>query len=321
MSQESQSLLPNFFIVGAAKSGTTSLYNYLRQHPQIYLPPVKEVYFFATDIDNNKFRPDYARDVNININKWLESGMKTELFQAFISDWEKYKRIFQFAAGKKAVGEMTNAYLYSTQAAKNISQKFPDAKIIMILRNPVERLFSHYLMDLRTGYEAENFLPSLKKDMSSEVKGWGISNLYLELGMYHEQVKRYLDNFPAEQVKIFLYNDFKKDAGLVLKEISRFLEVDSSFQFDISRSYNTASVPKTKWLGKFVQRNRGINFLKSRLPKQWNTRLKKILFTSRNKPEMTGEERKFVADLYKEDIKKLSLLINTDLSSWMPVSE
>lgn len=316
MNQYTKEPLPNFFIVGAAKSGTTSLYNYLRQHPQIYLPPIKEVYFFATDIDNTKFRSNYAKDVNINIDKWLESGMKTDIFQAYINDWEKYKSLFRFAKDKKAIGEMTNAYLYSTQSAKNILQKFPAAKIIMILRNPVERLFSHYLMDLRTGYESGNFMEELKKDMSKTEKGWGISNLYVELGMYYEQVKRFVDTFPHGQVKIFLYEEFKNDPDKVLKDICRFLELSGSFQFDFSKSYNVASVPKSKWVGNLMQSNM-VNFLKKNLSKRWIAPLKKVFYTHKNKPEMTTEERKFLTDIYKEDIKKLSLLINTDLSSWM----
>ncbi len=307
--------LPNFFIAGAAKSGTTSLYNYLRQHPQIYLPPIKEVYFFATDIDNKKFRPNYARDVNINIDKWMESGMKTEIFQAFISDWEKYKSLFRFAENKKAIGEMTNAYLYSTQAAKNISQKFPDAKIIMILRNPVERVFSHYLMDLRTGYESGNFMEELKKDMSSTEKGWGISNLYIELGMYYEQVKRFTDSFPGEQVKIFLYEDFKNYPEKVLTDICKFLELSEDYKFDFSKSYNVAYVPKSKLVGRLLQNNI-VRFIKENLSKSFITKLKMVFFTSKNKPVMTAEERKFLAGIYHDDINKLSSLINTDLSSW-----
>lgn len=312
--------LPDFFIVGSAKSGTTSLYNYLRQHPQIYLPPVKEVYFFATDIDNKKFRPDYAKNVNINIDKWLEAGMKTEIFQAYISDWEKYKSLFRFAGDKKATGEMTNAYLYSTQAANNISQKFPHAKIIMILRNPVERAFSHYLMDLRMGIESGNFMEALQKDISRTEKGWGISNLYIELGMYYEQVNRFLKLFPHEQIKILLHEDFKNNPSKTMEGICQLLNADGSFQFDFSKSYNKAAVPRKNWIKKLNNQRAMTHFLRKRLPVQWKAGFKKVFFTEKHKPEMTADERKFLTDIYRTDIEKLSALLHTDLSSWLKIS-
>lgn len=149
--------LPNFFIVGSAKSGTTSIYNYLKQHPDIFMSPIKETHYFSTDIDSSKFRPDYAANLNINIDSWLDGDQKKEIFHAFVKDWDKYLKLFKNSGNQKAIGEVTNSYLYSKEAAKNIRSKFPEGKIIMILRNPVERAFSHFLMDLKSGLETGSF--------------------------------------------------------------------------------------------------------------------------------------------------------------------
>src|SRR5947207_5839854 len=200
--------LPNFFIVGAAKSGTTSLYEYLKLHPEVYMAPIKETHHFSTDIDNTKFRPNYSRSLNKDLSKFLESEMEEGIFHAFVKDWNEYVQIFKKVKDEKAIGEVTNSYLYSSTAAKNIREKFPNAKIIMMLRNPADRAFSHYLMDLRIGYETEDFMSALKKDMARNPKGWGISNLYVEVGMYSEQVKRYLETFPESQRCIYLFDDF-----------------------------------------------------------------------------------------------------------------
>src|SRR6185295_6635753 len=242
--------LPNFFIVGAAKSGTTSLYEYLKLHPEVYMAPIKETHHFSTDIDNTKFRPNYARALNKDLSKFLDSDMEEGIFHAFVKDWDEYAKLFKKVNEEKAVGEVTNSYLYSHEAAKNILAKFPKARIVMMLRNPVDRAFSHYLMDLRIGYETENFMAAVKKDMARNPKGWGISNLYVEIGMYYEQVKRYIEIFPERQRRIYIFDDFRKDAGAVVKDMFSFLAVDPNVNIDYSQKFNPSFIPKNKLIGK-----------------------------------------------------------------------
>ncbi len=308
---------PNFFIVGSAKSGTTSIYNYLKQHPDIFMSPIKETHHFSTDIDSSKFRLDYAANLNINIDAWLEGDQKKEIFHAFVKTQNKYEKLFKHAEKQTAVGEVTNSYLYSTEAAKNIATRFPDGKIIMILRNPVERAFSHFLMDLKSGLENESFINAFKKDVAKPVKGWGISNVYFEIGMYYEQVKRYLDTFPKEQIKIILYDDYRRDARITLKEICNFLSVDSSFRFEFSKEHNKAMIPRTKVVSLMMRQKGFKNIVKELFPKSWKKAISKIFFTDKNLPKLTIEDRKYLIKLYTEDIQKLSQLINRDLSDWI----
>jgi hypothetical protein len=313
----SESKLPNFFVVGAAKSGTTSLYEYLKLHPEVYMAPIKETHHFSTDIDNSKFRPNYARSLNKDLTGFLSGNMEEGIFHAFVKDWNEYVQLFKKVNGEKAIGEVTNSYLYSKEAAKNIISKFPDAKVIMMLRNPVDRAFSHYLMDLRIGYETANFMTALKKDLARNPKGWGISNLYIEIGMYYEQVRRFIEVFPEPQRRIYIFDDFVKNPEAMMKDIFRFLEVSETTIIDFSRKYNPSFIPKNKLIGKLNTQKKVKDWLKGVLPKSVKSKFKKTFYTDRDLPKIKSEERKFLQDIFRDDIEKLSALLHRDLSAWL----
>lgn len=311
--------LPNFFVVGAAKSGTTSLYEYMKMHPQIYMAPIKETHHFSTDIDNSKFRPNYARSLNKDLSKFLETDMQEGIFHAFVKERDQYDKLFKNVKDEKAIGEITNSYLYSQEAARNIFTRFPDAKVIMMLRNPIDRAFSHYLMDLRIGYETNDFMTALKKDMARDPKGWGISNLYVEIGMYAEQVKRFIEIFPERQRRIYLFDDFKKDAGAVVKDMFTFLGVDPNVDIDYSQKFNPSFIPKNKLIGKLNTQKKIKDWLKGVLPKSVKSKFKKTFYTDKDLPKITPAERKFLADIFRNDVMKLGKLLNRDLSKWVDV--
>lgn len=311
--------LPNFFVVGAAKSGTTSLYEYMKMHPQIYMAPIKETHHFSTDIDNSKFRPNYARSLNKDLSKFLETDMQEGIFHAFVKERDQYNKLFKNVKDEKAIGEITNSYLYSQEAARNIFTRFPDAKVIMMLRNPIDRAFSHYLMDLRIGYETNDFMTALKKDMARDPKGWGISNLYVEIGMYAEQVKRFIEIFPERQRRIYLFDDFKKDAGTVVKDMFTFLGVDPNVDIDYSQKFNPSFIPKNKLIGKLNTQKKIKDWLKGVLPKSVKSKFKKTFYTDKDLPRITPAERKFLADIFRNDVMKLGKLLNRDLSKWVDV--
>ncbi|MBA3646965.1 MAG: sulfotransferase [Chitinophagales bacterium] len=317
--KEEESRLPNFFIVGAAKSGTTSLYEYMKMHPQVYMAPIKETHHFSSDIDNTKFRPNYARSLNKDLSKFLQGDMSDGIFHAFVKDWDQYTQLFKNVNGEKAIGEVTNSYLYSKEAAQNIFSRFSNAKIIMMLRNPVERAFSHYLMDLRIGYERDNFMDALKKDMARDPKGWGISNLYVEVGMYYEQVKRYIDIFPERQRRIYIFDDFKKDPGLIVKDMFSFLGVNPNVEIDYSQKFNPSFIPKNKMIGKLNSQKRIKDWLKGILPKSVKSKFKKTLYTDKNLPAITLSEKKYLSEIFRDNVMKLSQLLNRDLSNWVNV--
>jgi hypothetical protein len=137
----SPAALPNFFVVGAPKAGTTSLYHYLDQHPQIFMSPIKEPNYFATEIRPENFgdelQPQVAEDLR-ELQEYLQGPMREKRFGGLVSQWDDYLRLFQSVETEKAIGEASVCYLWSKTAAANIRSRIPGAKIIMILRNPAE---------------------------------------------------------------------------------------------------------------------------------------------------------------------------------------
>ena len=193
---------PNLFIVGAPKASTTSLYHYLSTHQDIFMAIPKEINYFSKD------------DIN-----------KQELYyNSFTVDSiEEYENLFKNKNNAKIVGEASVSYLFYEKVANKIFRYNPNAKIIILLRNPIERAFSHYLMDKRLGYIKVPFEEIIFK--SSKVQ---FSELfyqqYIELGFYYQQVKRYLNTFGKNQVKIFLTDDIIDDISKVLSSIKYFFE-------------------------------------------------------------------------------------------------
>src|SRR5215469_13417957 len=149
---------PSFFIVGAANSGTTSLYGYLKQHPDVFMPALKEPHYFAQVTPSHKQRH----------------------LRTIIRNQAAYLRLFHRADGCKAIGEASPSYLWDANAPYRIARAIPDAKIIILLRDPVERAYSHYLMDVREGLQDLAFAAALKKDWAQQNKGWSVSQLYVE---------------------------------------------------------------------------------------------------------------------------------------------
>ena len=309
--------LPNFFVVGAAKAGTTSIYNYIKQHPEVYLSPIKEPNFFSTDIDINKFRKNYRKEIEEAYKQFFKYGKSTHL--TFIRNWNDYYKLFESVNDEKAIGEFSTSYLYSKVAAKNIYNNIENAKIIIVLRNPIERAFSHYIMDLKIGYTNLGFMEAIKKDMNAKEKGWGITSLYLELGEYYEQVKRYIEIFPQRNIKIYLFEDLKNTKDFVL-DIYKFLNINPDIYFpDITQKFNKGKVPKLKTTF-YIAKKIGLIDLGRRItPSIVKNRLKKIFFSEKSLPKLTKEEKNFLISYYEDDIKKLSKLIERDLSHWFNI--
>lgn len=312
---------PNFFLVGVVKGGTTSLHNYLDQHPDIYMSPVKEVnYFSRFDIRPEHFSKAYAHDVNVNLRKYLASDMKEKIHIAHVTDETDYLRLFGNVRNEKAIGEASNSYLLYPRAPEEIHKTYPEARILMMLRHPAERAYSQYIMNLRLGKTLEtDFLKEVQADNELDIRGWGANHQYLYIGKYHDQVKRYLDLFPRDQILICFYEDYRKDAADVMRKIYQFLEVDPTFKADTERQLNTSSVPKHGKLNYWLNQSGLISWAKRVLPRSWRSTFKQAMYTASKDdiPEMTTHERSWLIDYYREDIQKLSVLLDKDLSGWL----
>jgi len=295
------------------------LYRYLKQHPEIYMSPIKEPNYFAKDIDVDLFREDYKRKALIDTKKYFSKSKLEELHLAFITNFEDYLQLFRKVNDEKAIGECSNSHLYSRVAAKEIRKFIPDAKIIMILRNPIERAYSHYLMNLGDGLTSErDFVKEVLADFNKSYKGWGISHLYIELGLYYEQVKRYLELFPRQNVKIILYEDFKNYPEKMLKEIFEFLNVDKNYLPSLGQRYNVSAVPKYPKFNQIVKKVyiRLKNFIPKKIQISLKKKYREISF-KKKKGLLSRKEKQFLLEYFKDDIEKLSKLIDKDLSIWL----
>ena len=306
---------PDFFVVGAAKSGTTSMYHYLKQHPDIFLPPVKEPVYFASDIVEHAHRcRSYVR--NFNQEKYFSNKEFPDRHIIFIKKFEYYKKLYEQAEPEKVAGDMSALYLFSKVAAENIKNFNADAKIIILLRNPVDRAFSQYMMRIRDGKIMDrNFLKEVISDF--EKREEDCKEYYIEQGLYSEQIERYLNFFGEERVRIFLFEDFISNTKKVLSEIFAFLEVPD-FPVDFSRVMNKSDLPKFPVLNSFLKgiKRRFNNFFPDKTPHF----LKKIydnFFMGKEKPKLSFEDRKYLLDYFREDIKKTEKLIGRDLSNWL----
>ena len=309
---------PDFFVVGAAKSGTTSLYYYLSQNPEIYLPPIKEPVYFAKDLVEKYYR--CGKEVEVfNPKVYFSKKPYPSRHIVYFKDFKYYSMLFEdIDESKKAVGEMSAVYLASKVSAKNIFDFNPDAKIIVILRNPVERAFSQFLMRLRDGKISEtNFLTEVLRDYNMSENECKVE--YIERGLYFPQLKRFFDLFPKENIKIILFEDFISDTKNVLKDLFLFLNVSPI-------SVNTDEVKNKGKLPKFPLFNRRLKSFRRKMfflfPDKmpgWVVSLYDFLFMNSKKPVLSKSEREKLLEFFKEDIEKTQKLINRDLSDWLKV--
>ena len=294
--------MPNFLIIGAAKAGTTSLYSYLAQHPQVYMSEQKEPRFFALEGE----QPNYG-------------GITQGINRGSISTLEDYQKLFEGVTDESAIGEASTIYLYSEKASERIQYHIPNAKLIAVLRNPADRAFSSYVHLVRDGFETLSFAEGLQAEQSRREENWQPLWFYQHRGFYYEQLKRYFERFDSGQIKVYLYEDLVKSTQTVAQDIYRFLGVDDSFVPDLTRS-NVSGIPKRRWLQNlFMKDNPLKSAVKPLLPKQIRKRISRDVHRKNtgDKPTFPVEVRQQLVETYREDILKLQDLLNRDLSIWL----
>jgi hypothetical protein len=298
--------MPNFLIIGAAKAGTTSLHHYLRQHPEIYMAgPKKELRFFALEGEKLDFRgPGDQKALRFSI-----------------TDVEAYRRKFDGVSDEKAIGESSPLYIYSPKAPGRIAHYIPDAKLIAVLRNPVERAYSCFLHLVRDGREPlDDFSQALREEEARIERNYEPGWHYKEGGFYYAQLSRYFGLFDRQRIRVYLYEDWKADPTGVLGDIFEFLEVDKRFVPDMSVRHNVSGVPRNKTLHALLTKSSPIKAgIKPLIP----TRFRKLVWTNlknrnlREPPSLSPEVRGQLIETYREDVLKLQALIGRDLSRWL----
>lgn len=278
------SIWPNFFIVGAPRAGTTSLYEYLKKIPEIYMSSIKEPNYFATNIDPNL------------------------LLSKPVKEKSKYLELFKNVTSEKAIGEASPNYLWDENAPKLISENVPDAKIIIILRNPVERAYSHYLMHMSNGSENRPFKQVIEEALKSSTNDY--VRRIIECGYYYKQILNYRKYFPENQIKIFRYEDLEKNTRQMIKDILDFLGVSASIPEDLSIRYNRYSVPRGDVSATILANNTAKNIGKKVLPNSVGTYiLKKIFNKEIKKPDLPLEEKQLLEKIYADDSRNLKKIL------------
>ncbi|MFY0606784.1 MAG: sulfotransferase [Cyclobacteriaceae bacterium] len=300
---------PNFLVIGAGKSGTTSLYEYLNEHPEVFMSPIKETNFFALEgeqLEDQENDPEQMRHY-----PWS------------ITDQESYSDLFKDAGDHQAIGEVSPMYLYSKKAAFAIKKRMPRVKLIAILRQPTERLYSRYLHLAREG----RTLSSDIEDALDRKSIWWKRNDLVQEGFYHSHLNHYFNLFSEEQIHIVLYEDFRNNPQNVIEGIYKFIGVDPCFMPSMDTEYNVSGFVANANVDKIIGQNSMVKSMivkaapslakylsESRKVKSWVNQLR-----NRNlrRPPLSARLKRQINEIYSTEIIRLQVLINRDLSHWL----
>lgn len=295
---------PDFFIVGAAKCGTTSLTNYLAEHPSIYSPSQKEPKYYSYISGINKLNgpADY---------KTIQYTVKTEA---------KYHNLYKNKASSQITfdASVDNIYYYKNVIPLIIKEFGSKVKIVIILRDPVARAFSAFQMQNRDLRETLPYIEALEKEEDRIADKYEFIWHYKNCGLYYNQVKAYKDNF--ENVEVILQEDLKNQPQKTLNKLCAFLEIDN-FEFNLDKEHNVTGIPKNKFLHKLLVLPNPTRFVRHLLPRSLRTWInKKVIkkIIGYQKVSYKGEQKENLVEFFKDDVQKLSTLLGKDLNNlWL----
>jgi hypothetical protein len=313
---------PNFFLAGAPKAGTTSLYRYLDQHPQIYMSPIKEPSYFAEEMRFGNFTEEWKKMAaarNEALREYLDGPVKEKFSGGPVEEWTDYGKLFQQVKGESAIGEASVCYLWSKTAARNIASVFPDAKILVVLRNPIERAFSQYRHMLSFAGSHVTFGEHIDASLRSKSTRIGELNPFLEFGFYYQQLRRYFDLFPRERIGISFHADYLQSPQAMLHDTFGFLGVDPSFAPDFSERHMRAAIPRWYTINRMLKRSGAWRLMRDFSPLRLRRKLRSVVFEPRHSIRPEASDCARLAEYYRDDVMNLSSLLSRDLSGWLKV--
>jgi Sulfotransferase family len=304
--------LPNFFIAGVPNSGTTSLHFYLHQHPQVYMSPIKEPTFFgAEDALRGQYGDDVRRQVvrdHDAVRQYVGGGGGG----GGALEWEDYLKLFGGVRDEIAVGESSVRYFRLAAAAGTIRSRLPDARLIFMLRDPVDRVHSRYLGN---GWRDAHLAFG---DWFRAARAPGsLWEPVIDGGRYATHLQRFLAVFPREQMRLYLYDDYRADPQAVLRDIFAFLRVDPSLPIDMSHRHNEAVVPRSTTLQRLRHRVFGTGPAPQWLPGTARRALRRLYYRRPPHVAMPAADRQLVVDYYRDEVVRTGDLIGRDLSAWL----
>lgn len=275
---------PNFIVVGAPKAGTTWLYQCLKEHPEVFVSTPKELHYFSRD-------RCYAKGI-----EWYLSHFKD--------------------AQEPLIGEVCPSYMYLEKVPARIHEWNPNVKLIFMLRNPIDRAYSEYCMQLDHG--------EVTKDIGQELSP---SSLIAQCGLYHQQLQDFFKFFPKEQTQILLFDDLKRDPENILQRTYDFLGVDQTYKPEtLSRQENVRKPPprnmsiyqpmRSTYL-RLVKQYPELEIFVHKIRRQGYLNLFYKMTRGGTYPKLTKEVAHKLAAFYDQDIQALSKTINRDVSYWI----
>jgi hypothetical protein len=298
--------LPNFLIIGSGRSGTTSLYEYLRRHPDVFMSDVKEPGYFA----------------------YMEGGLPTKgrhsqwVRRNAVTTRAEYEKLFERAGAATAVGEASPIYLIHPAAADRIRATLPDVRLIAILRHPVDRAHAAWSGLLRDGDEDS---PTIEEALTMEDtrlrEGWTPSAGLVHNGLYFQMLSRYYDRFPRHQIRVYLFDDLVQDPRGLLRDLFGFLGVDESFAPDLSQRFGSTGVVRNPLLRILWRNSRNPRrALRGLVPRAWRDAGYAWVTRDLVKPPLAPATRAKLMERFRPDIVALQTLIGRDLSVWLNAS-
>lgn len=296
-----------FFIVGAPRAGTTWLYSQLSQHPDVHLSPIKEPHYYAepSQVD----RRDIPRDQRA-ITLMEKNG---DLHSAWIRDPDIYEGLMQASKGEKIVGEATVSYLYDERAADRIAQACPNSRIIIVLRNPVERVISHVRMDRAIGRIKDDISDYLRKALDQTL----VDDIdpYLAQSLYADACLRYINVFGRDRVLFLLFEDVMAEPRRALETLAGFLEISTTGFEAIKEELVNPSV-NARWptLNKALHRLGVKSLFRRYLPRYLVESGKSVFYFQHRGAAMSSSLVKELGGFFRTDVKKTRLITGLDLN-------
>ncbi len=295
--------LPTFIVVGAGRSGTTSLHNYLAQHPDIFMCAAKSPNYFASGIP----QPEW------------ETPAASAMASQWVSDLDTYTALFADAGATAAVGEVSPVYLQTIDAAPRIAAVCGDVRIIAVLRNPVDRACAHFLGRQRDGIEPPGVSMAARMD---ELLAYGMPDdvafgHYPGCGRYHHFLRPYIERFGSDRVHVVLHDDLVADALAVLATMFSFIGVDPEFEPDMTSRLNATGQIRNPVLRSVWTRTVGVRTaLRPHLPATVRRSVGRTFLADLDRPEIDAALAQRLLDVLVDDITALEELIGRDLSAW-----
>lgn len=301
---------PDFVIVGAVKCGTTSVHEYLDEHPSVFMSSPKETNFFSFLAVGRRNAYDWS-NVAWDATARIESA-------------EQFCALFAGARPDQLCGESSPGYVLEPRVPAVLREWNPGVRVVMVFRDPAERAWSDFLHHLRDGTEPlplERFTEAFADSNRRIADNWAMHCVYEIKGCYGTQLAHWLTIFPREQIGVFFYDDLRRDPRAFMRSLYAFIGVDPSFEPDTGQHYNVTGVPRSRWLHRLVYMPHPAKRLfRWLLPPAVRRRLRYRLM-QRNlqaPPALPDDIRRQLARHYLPEVEKLEALTGRDLSAWKP---